>query len=91
VSTGRRGKALKLLATVSDDSGEVSVIELVKLGSKTVATIKGKGFVSAPSPRTVGVVWKVPANAKGAYRHCVRAIDRAGNSSPVSSAKVVLR
>jgi subtilisin family serine protease len=91
VSAGRKGKALKLLATVSDDSGEVSVIELVKLGSKTVATIKGKGFVSAPSPRPIAVVWKVPANAKGAYRHCVRAIDRAGNSSPVSCAKVVVK
>ena len=88
---GRKGKALKLLATVSDDSGEVSVIELVKRDSKTVATIKGKGFVSASSPRTIAVVWKVPVNAKGAYRHCVRAIDRAGNSSPVNCAKVVLR
>jgi len=37
------------------------------------------------------VIWKVPANAKGAYRHCVRAIDRAGNSSPLSCAKVVVR
>ncbi len=90
-STGRKGKALKLLSTVSDDSGEVSVIELVKLGSKTVATIKGKGFVSASSPRTIAVVWKVPANAKGPYRHCVRAIDRAGNSSPLSCAQVVVK
>jgi len=91
VSTGRRGKTLKLLSTVLDDSGEVRVIDLVKLGSKTVATIRGKGFVSASSPRTIAVVWKVPANAKGAYRHCVRAIDRAGNSSPVRCAKLVLR
>ena len=75
---------------MSDDSGEVIVIEFVSLGGKTVATIKGKGFVSAPSPRTIAVVWKVPTTAKGAYRHCVRAIDRAGNSSPLSCAKVVV-
>ena len=91
VSTGRKGRALKLLSKVADDSGEVSVSELVKLGSKTVATIKGNGFVSASSPRTVAVAWKVPATAKGAYRHCVRAIDRAGNSSPLSCANVVVK
>ena len=51
VSTGRRGKMLKLLSTVSDDSGEVSVVEQVKLGGKTVATIKRGGFVSATSSR----------------------------------------
>jgi len=90
-STGRKGNALKLLSTVADDSGEVSVVELVKLGSKTIARLKGNGFVSASSPRTIAVIWKVPANAKGAYQHCVRAVDRAGNSSPLSCAKVVVR
>jgi subtilisin family serine protease len=90
-STGRKGKALKLLSKVADDSGEVSVVELVKLGAKTVARIKGNRFVSASSPRTIAVVWKVPANAKGAYQHCVRAADRAGNSSPLSCAKIVVR
>jgi len=91
VSTGRRGKALKLLSTVADDSGEVSVVELVKLGSKTVARIKGNGFVSASSPRTIAVVWEVPTNAAASYQHCVRAIDRAGNSSPLSCAKLVVK
>lgn len=90
-STGRKGKALKLLSSVADDSGEVSVVELVKLGSKTVARINGPGFVSASTPRTIAVVWKVPANAAGSYQHCVRAIDRAGNSSPLSCAKVVVK
>ena len=90
-SRGRKGKALKLLSKVSDDSGEASVVELVKLGGKTVARIKGSGFVSASSPRTIALVWKVPTNAKGAYQHCVRAIDRAGNSSPLSCAKVIVR
>ena len=90
-STGRKGKALKLRSMVADDSGEVSVVEVVKLGGKTVARIKGSGFVSASSPRTIAVVWKVPAKAKGAYQHCARAIDRAGNSSPMSCAKVVVK
>ena len=90
-STGRKGRALKLLSTVADDSGEVSVVELVKFGGKTIARIQGNGFVSASSPRTIAVVWKVAANAKGVYQHCVRAIDRAGNSSLISCAKVVVK
>ena len=90
-STGRKGKALKLLSKVSDDSGEVSVVELVKLGGKTIARIKGNGFMSASTPRTIAVVWKAPASAKGAYQHCTRAIDRAGNSSPMSCAKLVVK
>jgi subtilisin family serine protease len=89
-SSGRKGKTLKLLSKVSDDSGEVSVVEQIKLGARIVATIKG-GFVSASSPKTVALAWKVPANASGAYQHCVRATDRSGNTSPISCARVVLK
>ena len=46
VSSGRRGRMLKLRSSVSDDSGEVSVVEQVKLGRKTVATVVHAGFVS---------------------------------------------
>jgi subtilisin family serine protease len=90
-STGRRGKMLRLLATVSDDSGEVSLVEQIKLGRKTVATIRRAGFVSAASPKTVATPWKVPARASGSYQHCVRAIDRAGNASAASCAKLVVK
>jgi subtilisin family serine protease len=90
-SSGRRGRTLRLRSTVSDNSGEVSVVEQVRLGRKTVATIKRSGFVSASRPKTVVTRWKVPARASGAYRHCVRAIDRAGNASATSCAKLVLR
>jgi hypothetical protein len=90
-SSSRLGKTLKLLSTVSDDSGEVSVVEEIKLGARIVATIKGSGFVSASSPKTVAVAWKMPANASGAYQHCIRATDRFGNASPISCAKVFLK
>ena len=89
--TGRRGKMLRLLATVSDDSGEVRVVEVVKRGSRTVATIKRSGYVSATGSTTVVTRWKVPAKAAGAYRHCVRVSDRAGNSSALSCARLVIR
>ncbi|MGH3128949.1 MAG: S8 family serine peptidase [Gaiellaceae bacterium] len=91
VSPGRRGKMLRLRATVSDNSGEVSIVELVKRGRKTVASIKRGGYVSATGSRTIVTRWKVPANAAGAYRHCVRVSDRAGNSSAVSCARLVIR
>jgi hypothetical protein len=90
-STGRRGAMLRVLSTVSDDSGEVKVVEQIKLGRKTVATIKRGGFVSASSSRTVVTRWKVPAKASGAYQHCVRAVDRAGNASATSCARLVLK
>jgi hypothetical protein len=91
VSTGRPGKMLRLRATVSDDSGEVRVVELVKRGRKTVATIKRLGYVSAAGSKDVVTRWKVPANAAGAYRHCIRVSDRAGNASALSCAKLIIR
>jgi hypothetical protein len=88
--TGRRGTMLRLRSVVSDDSGEVTLVEQIKLGRKTVATIKRGGYVSAARPKTVATPWKVPVRASGSYQHCVRAIDRAGNASPSSCARLVL-
>jgi len=90
-STGRRGATVKLLASVSDDSGEASLSLVVKRGSATIATIR-RGFVPAVGQKTVATPWAVPAKAPdGAYRHCVRATDRAGNTSALSCAQLVLR
>ena len=91
VGAGRRGRMLPLRAIVSDDSGEVSVVELVQRGRRTVATIKRGGYVSAPGSTTVVTRWKAPAKPLGAYRHCVRVTDRAGNSSVLSCARLVIR
>ena len=90
-STGRRGAMLRVLSTVSDDSGEVAVVEQIKLGRKTVARIERGGYFSASSPKTVVTRWKVPTKASGAYQHCVRAVDRAGNASTPSCARLVLK
>ena len=88
--TGRRGRMLRLRSVVSDDSGEVTLVEQIKLGRKTVATIKRGGYVSAARPKTVATPWKVPVRASGSYQHCVRAIDRARNSSAESCASLVV-
>jgi hypothetical protein len=82
---------VRLLSSVSDDSGEVGLIEYVKQGRRTVATIRRGGFVSASGTKTVATLWRVPAKAAGAYQHCVRATDRAGNASALSCAKVAIR
>ena len=90
-SKGRKGGAIRLLSRVSDDSGEVSVVEEIKLGRKVVARLKPVWFSAAARSKTVAVAWKAPASATGAYQHCVRAVDRAGNSSAASCARVVLK
>jgi subtilisin family serine protease len=90
-SSGRRGKTVRLLSRVGDDRREARVVEQVLRNGRVVATIKTKGFVPALGRTKVVTAWRAPAKATGTYRHCVRATDRAGNSSPVSCAKVVLR
>ena len=90
-SKGRKGRAIRLLSRVSDDSGEVSVVEEIKLGRKVVARLKPVWFSAAARSKTIAVAWKAPASATGAYQHCARAVDRAGNSSAASCARVILK
>ena len=90
-SSGRKGKILMLVSRVSDDRGEVRVVEQVKRNGRVVATIAKNGFISTSGMTRVVSAWKAPANATGSYQHCVRATDRAGNASPVSCAKVILK
>jgi subtilisin family serine protease len=86
--TARQGRTAKLLSRVSDDSGEVAILEEVKLRGKVVARLKQVWFSSAARPKTVAVAWKVPASARGVYQHCARAIDRAGNTTTPSCARI---
>jgi len=89
-STGRKGGTAKLLTRVADDSDEVAVLEEVKLHGKVVARLKQVWFSAAAREKTVSVTWKVPAGAAGPYQHCVRAVDRAGNKTSASCAKLIL-
>jgi subtilisin family serine protease len=91
VVRGRIGKGVQLLSKVYDDSGKVSVVEQVKRNGRVIATIKTRGFVSTSKERTVSSSWRAPANASGAFQHCVRSTDRAGNKSAISCAKVLLK
>jgi hypothetical protein len=87
---GRPGHVIRLVSVVEDDSGEVRLIVEVRSRGKRVATVR-KGYVSTSGPTSVVLGWKAPARAAGAYQHCVRAIDRAGNTSAASCAKVSVR
>ena len=88
--TGRPGRIVKLRSRMADDSGEFRVSATVKRNGRVVANLT-KGFVKAAAPTTIAISWRVPAAAKGAYQHCVQAIDRAGNRSTVSCARIRLR
>jgi Subtilase family len=87
----RKGGTAKLLSRVSDDSGQVAVLEEVKLHGKVVARLKQVWFSSAAQAKTVSVAWKVPAKAAGRYQHCARAVDRAGNTTPPSCAVIEVK
>ena len=88
---GQKGRTMKLLSRVSDDSGEVGVLEEVKLRGKVVARFKQVWFSSASRGRTVAITWKVPAATTGTYQHCVRAVDRAGNKTASSCARIQVK
>jgi subtilisin family serine protease len=89
-SSGRFGRTVRLVSTVADDSGEVRVVTKVKRDGRVVATLSN-GFVKASGSARVALAWKAPKAIRGSHQHCVRAIDRAGNASPLSCAKLVLR
>ena len=90
-STGRAGKTVKLLSAIADNEGAVSVVEQVKRNGKVVKTIRRPGSVVATSPKTVATPWTAPAKPKGTFQHCAVAVDAAGNRSPESCARIVLR
>jgi Subtilase family len=90
-SSGRAGRTVKLLSTIADDEGKVTLVEQVKRNGRAAKTIKLAGSVVATSPKTVATLWKAPAKPKGSFQHCVVAIDASGNKSPESCAKIVLK
>lgn len=91
-SSGRRGRPVKLLSSVADDSGAVSLVVYVKRGTRTLATIRRNGLVRAAAPKVVATTWRAPATVSGtSFRHCVRATDQAGNASALSCATLALR
>jgi subtilisin family serine protease len=89
--TARKGRVAKLLSRISDDSGEVGVLEEIRLHGKRVARFTQVWFRSATRDRTVAIAWKVPAAAMGTYQHCVRAVDRAGNKTAPSCALIKVK
>jgi subtilisin family serine protease len=89
-SAGERGKVVKLVSRASDDSGVVKIREQVRRNGQVIATLQSK-FVSASGGKIFVTAWKAPKNAKGRYQHCVRATDKAGNSSKDSCARITLK
>ena len=84
------GKVARLTYRVSDDSGKTREVLTVRRGAKTLATVRAK-LHPAVAGRARSVSWKVPATLRGMLRFCVRAFDAAGNASPQSCARFVIR
>ena len=88
-SKGVRGKTIKLLSRASDETGEVRIVETVKKGSRTIATIK-TGYAATKPGVTYYVLWKAPRSLVGTLQHCVDAYDHAENKSPHSCASLIV-
>jgi subtilisin family serine protease len=86
-SSGKPGKIVRLLATASDDSGTAKVTDQVIKGTRVLATL-----TSAFSKSTAFTFsWRAPATLAGTIKHCVKAVDRAGNASAQSCARLTLK
>jgi subtilisin family serine protease len=88
-SSGKPGHIVKLLFIAADDSGRVDVVDQVKRNGRVVASMRKS--VNATSAKQFWAPWKAPLKPAGSYQHCVAATDAAGNKSPVSCAKIVLK
>ena len=83
-SSGKRGGIVQLKSQASDDSGDVRVTEQVFRNGRLIATLQTK-FASAQAPKTFVTAWKSPKKAKGVFKHCSQATDRAGNKEQKKS------
>lgn len=90
-TSGKRGQVAKLRFRIYDDQGLARAMTTITHGAKVVARANtGYGPVAYGSVYYVG--WRVPPKAaKGSYRFCVVAVDRAGNRSAPSCAALALK
>jgi len=84
--SGKRGQFIKLRYGVSDAAHTRETISIYR------GTTRTKTLTTAFGPSTSGqsVRWRIPANAKGPLRFCVRAADRTGNPSETRCAPIRL-
>jgi subtilisin family serine protease len=86
-SSGKHGKTIRLLSTASDDSGVVKVTDQVIKGTRVLAT----GTSAFTRATSFSFAWHAPATFKGTIKHCVKAVDKAGNASPQSCAALTVK
>jgi subtilisin family serine protease len=89
-SSGTRGRSVGLVSRAGDDSGRVQVLEQVTRNGRVIATLRSS-FAAASGSRMFTTGWRAPGNAAGRFQHCVRAKDRAGNTSERSCARITIR
>jgi len=89
VSSGRRGRSLKLLYRVSDEGGRARERVKVFRGSRVVRTLSTR-LSTRETGRTDYVFWRAPRSGRG-FRFCVEAWDVVGNAATPRCAAIRLR
>src|SRR5207248_1473114 len=69
----------------ADNEGQVRLTDTVRSATRILSVITISIRHATPD-RTYSVLWKPPPGVIGLLRHCVQAVDRAGNRSPTSCA-----
>jgi hypothetical protein len=83
-STARVGKPVRLLALASDDSGAFSLGGSVFRGTRNLFSVRSHYIRQDKRPLHYYLQFSRPRLARGTYRFCLRALDRAGHQSGIS-------
>jgi hypothetical protein len=89
-SSGTHGKRVDLWYYVADGRAETADLVRVYRGAKVLKTIR---IAFADTNPFFGYVanWRVPKKVRGKLRFCVSSVDRAGNKSNVSCARLTIK
>jgi hypothetical protein len=90
-STAQVGKPVRLLALASDDSGAFSLGGSVFRGTTNLLSVRSDYIRQIKRPLHYYVQFSQPKLARGTYRFCVRAFDRAGHRSGISCSTLRVR
>jgi hypothetical protein len=90
-STAQVGKPVRLLALASDDSRTFALGGSVFRGTKNLLSVRSSYIRQVKRPLYYYVQVSEPELARGTYRFCLRAFDRAGHQSGISCSTLRVR
>jgi hypothetical protein len=90
-STAQVGKPVRLLALASDDSRAFSLGGSVFRATTNLLSVRSTYIRQVKRPLHYYVQFSQPELARGTYRFCLRAFDRAGHRSGISCSTLRIR